>query len=353
MNLLILGADSLTGQALVHLALNEGIPCHALGTGDFLGLKKGELTKTLTRLMPSVIIYVATYSSVEKAEVDAECASQCDQVNSVGVSAVAELCAKLQVPLLFHSSSFVFDGAKSHPYLETDETNPRCRYGISKLAGERSIRELLPSHVILRTDWVFSRERPRYFEELLTALRVSAGKISVMTQRFSPTPAADVARVILAITKQADCGMDVWGTYHYCALQPMSKEFFVEHVLQEAAKYDPEIAALLPQLEILKLPPTTPWIGNSVLNTQHLFETFGIKQRGRAGEISALLQQICNYVPPQLPEEPVADEVETEVGLVKTDKPEIRNTKGSQAKRRLRKKSGSPRPAKKVDRQKE
>ena len=347
MNLLILGADSLTGRALTQLVQKEGLNHHALSTGEFLGLNKSDLTKTLTRLTPSMVIYVARFSGLAQAEVDSEAARQCDQVNSLGVSSVAELCAKLQVPLMFHSSSLVFDGTKAHPYEETDQANPRSRYGISKLAGERAIRELLPAHVILRTDWVFSAERTRYFRRLLSAFRENKGKVSVMSQRFCPTPASDVARVLLAIAKQADCTGDVWGTYHYCALLPMSQEFFAEHVIQEAAKYDPEIAALLPKLEIEKLPANLPWIGNSVLSSQLLFETFGIKQRSRAAELNTILQKLANFVPaPVVPDPVPAPEVVEEAGSPATAEPKT----GGQ-KRRVRKKSGSARPAKKAEKQ--
>lgn len=299
MRLLVLGANSQLGLALTRLLQTQGVDFQALATAELNLLKQADVVKAVSRISPTQIINVASYSNLEKAENDPEAARECDIVNTRGVSTLAEVCKHLNVPLLHHSSSFVFDGQKVHPYSESDETNPVCRYGLSKWYGERAIRDALPLHVILRTDWIFSRERTHFFEMHIAACKRNKGRHEVMNHRFSPTPAADVARVFLAIARQVDCVADVWGTYHYCALQPMSQEHFVEQILHEAGKYDPELAAVLPQLQVTKLPVQKPYIPNSVLSAQLIFETFGIKQRSRAGELTALLQQLYGIEQPE------------------------------------------------------
>jgi dTDP-4-dehydrorhamnose reductase len=299
LRLLVLGANSQLGTALTRLLQTQGVEFQALATSELNLLKQAEVVKAVSRFTPTQVINVATYSNLEKAESDPEAARECDIVNTRGVSTLAEVCRHLNLPLLHHSTSFVFDGQKVHPYTEEDETNPVCRYGMSKWYGERAIRDALPLHVILRTDWLFSRERPNFFQLHIEACKRNKGKHEVMNHRFSPTPAADVARVFLAIARQVDCAAEVWGTYHYCALQPMSQEHFVEQVLHEAGKYDPELAALLPQLQITKLPVQKPYVPNTVLSTQRIFETFGIKQRSRAGELTALLQDIYGVEQPE------------------------------------------------------
>jgi dTDP-4-dehydrorhamnose reductase len=339
-NLLILGADSPVGQALVEALVREDQVHTALATEEFLSLQKPELVKTLSRLNPTQVIYVASFDDIAAAESDADAARRCDQVNTLGAAEVAEVCQKLQVPLLHHSSSQVFDGRKVHPYREEDETNPQSRYGQSKLGAERAIRELLPTHVILRTDWVFDTSKSGYFENLLTSVRQNEGKLVVRNQRFCPTPSADVARVLLGITRQVDCQAEVWGVYHYCALQPVAQETFVEQVIQEAAKYDPELSALLPQLQISKEAVEAPWIANSVVGTQKIFETFGIKQRSRAAALTAVLQKLCNYTPP---ETPATAEVSVEAPPP-APAPAQEGERNAQPRRKLKKKSGSAKP---------
>jgi len=306
--LLVLGANSQLGMALTRLLQDQGVAFEALATSELNLLKSPEVVKALSRVAPSQVVNVATYSNLEKAEHDAEAARECDIVNTQGVSTLAGVCRQLNLPLLHHSSSYVFDGQKVHPYTEEDETNPVCRYGMSKWYGERAIREAQPQHVILRTDWIFSRERPAFFVQHIDACKQNKGKLEVMKHRFSPTPAADVARVLLGIARQVDCAGEVWGTYHYCALQPVGQEHFVEQFLAEAGKYDAELAAQLLQLQITKLPVQKPYIPNTVLSTQRLFETFGIKQRSRTGELTALLQDLYGISPS--PETEVAQDDE-------------------------------------------
>ena len=303
MKLLVLGANSLLGGALSELLESQGVEFLALDSQQVDLLTKTDLVKALAGFGPTQVINVATYSNLEKAEFDPEAARECDIVNTRGVSTLAEVCKQLDLPLLHHSSSFVFDGQKPQPYSEEDLTNPVSRYGMSKWYGERAIREMLPHHLILRTDWVFSRARPAFFKNHIESCKRNQGRVEVINHRFSPTPASDVARVILAIARQLDCGAEVWGTYHYCALQPMSQDAFVENFLQEAAKYDSELAACMEtKQEVTRLPVQLPYVPNTVLSSQRLFETFGIKQRSRAAAINAVIQAI--YSLHSMPEEP-------------------------------------------------
>lgn len=317
MKLLIVGGESLTGQALQSLLaeqtvqnpLEAKIACKVLNAGAINLLQKMEVAKAFSQFAPTLVINVASYSNLELSERDADAARLCDEQNSLVPAVLAEVCAHLNLPLIQHSSSFVFDGLKLHPYSEEDAANPACRYGRSKWYGERAIRNALPAHFILRTDWVFSPQHPAFFLRQIARCKEQGGRVDVLNHRFSPTPAADVARVLLAVARQIDCAAEVWGTYHYVAQQPLSQEAFVEQVLHEAAKYDPSLAAILPQLQFTKLPAQLPYISNSVLNGQKLFETFGIKARARNASVSALIRQI--YGVSQEPQTSVVSEKQT------------------------------------------
>jgi len=336
--LLVLGANSLLGRALVQLLQSKAVEFTAMDSQELDLLRKTDVIKAINAVRPDQVINVATYSSLVKAEFDAAAARECDIVNTQGVSILAEVCQQLEVPLLHHSSSFVFDGQKLHPYSEDDVSNPVNRYGMSKWYGERAIRDVLPQHIILRSDWLFSREKPEFFLRHIENCKRQHGRLEIVNHRFSPTPAADVARVLLAIARQVDCEMELWGTYHYCALQPMSQDHFVEGFLQEAAKYDPELEALVGELQITRLPVQLPYISNTVLNSQRLFETFGIKQRSRAPEINALLQEIYSWC-----------EIRTEPEPVTPDKGDIADrAEDSEAPARIRKPKADGKPAKKA-----
>lgn len=292
MKLLVLGASSQLGQELTGLLCKQGIDHKALASSEVNLIKQMEVVKVLSQINADQVINVASYTNLEKAETDPEASKECDIINTQGVSTLAEVCDHLNVPLIHHSSSYVFDGIKSRPYDENDETNPVCRYGLSKWLGERTIRESLDHHVILRTDWMFSVYRNRLFKLHIEAVRKNKGETEVMDHRFSPTPASDVARVILAIAKQIDCNANVWGTYHYCALMPLSQEHFVEYFLKEAAKYDRKVAKIIDSLQLSIVPVRKPYIANTALSCQKILETFGIKQRSRNAGVIEVLENL-------------------------------------------------------------
>ncbi len=290
--LLVVGGNSVVGAALQTLLVERNLDHKILNTDDLNFHKKMEVAKVVSQYAPTQIINVASYSNLELAEKDADAARLCDENNSLIPAVLAEVCAHLALPLIHHSSSFVFDGLKVHPYSEDDPVNPVCSYGRSKWYAERSIKDVLPTHIILRTDWVFSEQDSDFFQKHIDNCKLQSGRLEVVNHRFSPTPAADVARVLLAIAQQLDCAAEVWGTYHYCSQQPLTQETFVEHFLQEAGKYDPELQTALKTLQIVKLPVRLPYIANTVLNVQKVFETFGIKPRMRNNSVSTLLRQL-------------------------------------------------------------
>ena len=298
MRLLVLGASSQLGCELGALLQQRGVDHEVVGSSGTELLKKQNVIRLLGRYKPDQVINVASYSNLSKAESDPEAAEQCDLINTQGVSTLAEVCEKLDIPLIHHSSSYVFDGQKLRPYEEEEQTNPVCRYGLSKWYGERAVRDILKHHVILRTDWMFSIHRNRFFRLHIEACKHNAGKTEVMRHRFSPTPAADVARVMLAIAQQVNCQADAWGTYHYSALQPMSEEHFVETLLREAVRYDPALAKLEAQFEIAVKEVEPPYIPNTTLNCQKIMETFGIKQRSRAAEVTRVLKALYGIEDP-------------------------------------------------------
>lgn len=311
MKLLVFGANSQLGRELTVLLEQYGVEFATLTTDDVDVLKPKEVVKAVSRINPTQLINVSTYANLQKAESDPEAARMCDRVNTDGVAALARVCEQLNIPMLHHSSSYVFDGNKKETYVEDDETDPQCRYGRSKWYGERTLREETQRHIILRTDWLFSIHRSNYFRNLIDTCKADKGRIRVVDNRFCPTPAADAARVILAIVKQVDCNAEVWGTYHYNTMQPVNQDQFVLHVLEECAKLDPELAALLPKLAIELLPVEPPYIRNSALNCEKLMYTFGIKQHSRGPGVTRVIEQIYGVErEPAAPKPAVAAEAE-------------------------------------------
>jgi len=145
--LLVFGANSQLGQELTRLLTDTEIEFSALDTDQLDVLKPKEVVKAVTRINPTQLINVSTYSNLQKAETDPQAAKRCDQINTDGVTALARVCKQLNIPIIHHSSSYVFDGQKKETYDEEDEANPVCSYGKSKWYGdepsERKARNIL------------------------------------------------------------------------------------------------------------------------------------------------------------------------------------------------------------------
>jgi dTDP-4-dehydrorhamnose reductase len=156
---------------------------------------------------------------------------------------LAEEAKRLGAAIIHYSTDYVFDGAKSGPYVEDDMVNPQNAYGRSKLAGERSVAEAGGAHLVLRTSWVYGRRGSNF---LLTMLRLAAERPElriVADQYGAPTWCASIATLTGHIVAQARAvtardAADWWseksGTYHLTASGSTSWFGFAEAIFELA-----------------------------------------------------------------------------------------------------------------------
>jgi len=132
-------------------------------------------------------------------------------VNATGTQNVCLAVQKLDVPLLYISTDYIFDGEKPHPlpYDEWDAANPLSVYGKSKWAGECFVRELCAKHFIVRLSWLSGHGGPNFVETILKLAREKDELKVVNDQHGSPTFVHDVAPELFRL---ADYG--AYGTFH-------------------------------------------------------------------------------------------------------------------------------------------
>jgi dTDP-4-dehydrorhamnose reductase len=107
----------------------------------------------LAAAAPDIVINAAAYTAVDQAEREPE---KANAINAAGAGAVAVAARALGVPMIHLCTDYVFDGRKTTPYVEEDSVEPTSVYGVSKLAGERTIAASLSNYVILRTAWIYA-----------------------------------------------------------------------------------------------------------------------------------------------------------------------------------------------------
>ncbi len=195
MKVLITGANGQVGQALQSLAPEN----MSLVTLDRSGLDISDLTAVgsiLGQVSPDLIINAAAYTSVDRAEREAESAFA---ANKTGPSNLALVAQKVGARLLHISTDFVFDGRASSPYRPDHPLAPLGVYGQSKADGEAAMQANLPSALIVRTGWVYAAKGSNFLLTMLRLMRERPEVRVVADQIGTPTHADGLARAIWAL----------------------------------------------------------------------------------------------------------------------------------------------------------
>ena len=190
----VVGATGQLGRVLVEaFAAAPGWTVRSLGHQDVEIADPQSVARALDPL-PAVVVN-STLGDWSRQD-DADLALR---VNALGPRLLAERCAAGGALLVHVSTDFVFDGEASEPYRESDRTEPRTVYGITKLAGEQLVRAALPRHLIVRVAYLFGPggSRAKRGSNIVTWLLESGRSGRPLTlvadQTFSPTYAPDAA----------------------------------------------------------------------------------------------------------------------------------------------------------------
>ena len=125
-----------TGQLGFDLARTFDLPGELirLTHADLDLLETGAIARVMRDVRPTHVVNAAAYNLVDRAEDERERAFA---LNAEAVGTLAETCEVLGATLVHFSTDYVFDGAKTSPYTESDVPVPLSVYAESKLAGER------------------------------------------------------------------------------------------------------------------------------------------------------------------------------------------------------------------------
>jgi dTDP-4-dehydrorhamnose reductase len=235
-----------------------------------------QMRSVIRELKPGLIVNPAAYTAVDQAEKDADAAMK---INGEAPGVIAEEAKRLGAPLLHFSTDYVFDGTKSGPYIETDETNPQNVYGASKLAGERAIAEVGGASLVFRTSWVYGRRGKNF---LLTMLRLAAEKPAlriVGDQIGAPTWSKTIATLVAHIAAQGLVAGGEWwteksGVYHLSAGGSTSWAGFAEAIFDLAALEKKPTVEAIPASEY-PTPARRP--ANSRMSCEKLAQVFGLQ----------------------------------------------------------------------------
>lgn len=200
---------------------------------------------TIQSLRPDAIVNASAYTAVDQAESEAEKAFK---VNGEIPGLLAEEAAKQNAFLIHYSTDYVFDGTKSSPYSEADKTNPLGVYGKSKLAGEEAIRSQAVNYLILRTSWVYSRNRNSFVTKVLEWSRTQEILNIVSDQVSNPTWARTLAKVTTQLLGRGlDSLREHCGLYHVAGNGYASRLEWAKKIIElDPNKHEQKVRELLP-----------------------------------------------------------------------------------------------------------
>lgn len=183
----------------------------------------GRIHDVLTDAAPDAVMHCASYVAVDKAEEEADL---CYLVNETATERIAAYCGEQNIPLLYTSTDYVFDGSGTAPWEVTDAPHPLNVYGASKYAGEQAVSRLTPKHFIVRVCWTYGKNSTNFVNTMLS-LAKTRDTLSVVDDQFgAPTYIPDLAPLLCDMIQT-----DKYGTYHaanegFCSRYDFAKEIF-------------------------------------------------------------------------------------------------------------------------------
>ncbi|MBR0378503.1 MAG: dTDP-4-dehydrorhamnose reductase [Lachnospiraceae bacterium] len=152
------------------------------------------------------VIHCAAWTAVDKAE---EMPEACRKVNAYGTENIAKVCEELDLPMMYFSTDYVFNGNGTRPWEPDDEYEPLGVYGQTKAEGEVAVREHVKKFFILRIAWVFGTNGTNFIKTMLRLSETHDSLRVVCDQIGTPTYTYDLARLIVDMIQT-----DRYGIYH-------------------------------------------------------------------------------------------------------------------------------------------
>lgn len=181
---------------------------------------------------PAVVINAAAFTAVDKAETETRTPQQ---INGVAPGVLAEAAKQVGALMVHYSTDYVFDGAKTTPYVETDLPKPLGVYGRSKLAGDEGVRAAGGNHLIFRLCWVYGTRGQNF---LLTMQRLARERetLRVVGDQFGcPTWSRLIAEATTQALRQVLVAPEASvfnGTYHLAASDSTSWHGFASRIVE-------------------------------------------------------------------------------------------------------------------------
>lgn len=181
---------------------------------------------TLGAARVDVVVHAAGYTAVDRAEAEPDVAMR---VNGEGTANVCAAAALVGARVFFISTDYVFAGQTPEPIAPEAAPAPLGAYGRSKLEGERAVRALGDSGLIVRTGWMYGPGGSNFVDTMRRAAVERRPVAVVDDQRGAPTSARLVAEALWGLGRGG-----ARGAWHVMASGPATWFDVARAVYQDA-----------------------------------------------------------------------------------------------------------------------
>ena len=286
LNILQFGRTGQLARELLARAPGSNVRIEALGR-DALDLADAAAVDRVVReAKVDLVINAAAYTAVDRAESEQ---AQAFAVNAAAPGAMARACARRDLPLVYVSTDYVFDGETTGAWREDDPIRPINVYGRSKAAGEAAIAESAARAMIVRTSWLFSPYGSNFIKTMLKLARTRPRLGVVDDQHGRPTAAGDLADfILLAAPRLANGEAGARGVFHFAGEGVTTWRGLAEVTLAMSGGPRPAIDALT----TADYPTPARRPRNSALDCGKIERVFGVRPRSWRDGLAEALERL-------------------------------------------------------------
>ena len=172
------------------------------------------------KLSPEVLINLAAYTSVDKAEKNI---NEARNINSLALKSFANALKETGGHIIQISTDYVFNGEQNYPYKTSDTRNPLGVYGKTKYEGERFLENILKNtcqFTIIRTSWLVGPWRENFVKTILKKLKSKNDQksLKIVSDQFGCiTTTESLSKIILNLLIKKYNSEELPTHLHWCS----------------------------------------------------------------------------------------------------------------------------------------
>ncbi|MGF6989411.1 dTDP-4-dehydrorhamnose reductase [Lachnospiraceae bacterium PF1-21] len=224
MKLLVTGSKGQLGTDLLNELEKRGHQFIGVDVEEMDITDEAKVREVLMSAEVDGVIHCAAHTAVDRAEDEVDLVRK---INALGTEYIAKCCGEKDIPMMYISTDYVFDGEGETPWDPDDlDRRPLNIYGQTKYEGELAVEKYVKDYYIVRIAWVFGLNGNNFIKTMLK-LSESRSELDVVEDQVgSPTYTYDLARLLVDMMET-----DKYGRYHatnvgFCSWYEFAKEIF-------------------------------------------------------------------------------------------------------------------------------